>query len=37
MAVNLQVEGLIVQSGGFVAVSLDDLCVRLAGCASSLP
>jgi len=25
MAVNLQVEGLILQSGGFIAAGLDDL------------
>ena len=34
MAVNLQVEGLIVQSGGFVATSLDELCGLLKSAAS---
>jgi nucleoside 2-deoxyribosyltransferase len=32
MAVNLQVEGLIAQSGGFVAKSLEDLLAALASC-----
>lgn len=35
MAVNLQVEGLIIQSGGFIATSLDELCRRLDICSAA--